>query len=146
MNITTIHAKAGHGPMDVAEGMRNVWPFALIFVAMMALLTASSRGQTQGGVVSGELKCWHKVVVTLDGPGASATGTPNPFLDLRMDVSFTHTASGTSYRVPGYFDADGNAANTSATSGNKWRAVFTPDRVGQWRYRVSFHRGPNVAV
>jgi hypothetical protein len=48
--------------------------------------------------------------------------------------------------VPGYFDADGNAANTSATSGNKWRAVFTPDRVGQWRYRVSFRRGPNVAV
>ena len=33
-------------------------------------------------------------------------------------------------RVPGYFAADGNAANTSATSGNKWRAHLSPDKAG----------------
>ncbi len=111
-------------------------------VALMAIPATAAPGVT----VSGELKRWHKVTITLDGPATSATATPNPFLDLRMDVTFTHAASGTTYRVPGFFDADGNAANTSAESGNNWRTNFTPDRAGGWNYRISFRRGSGVAV
>jgi hypothetical protein len=100
-----------------------------------------------GGVLlTGELRQWHKITLTLDGPTASETGTPNPFTDYRMDVTFTHPDSGLSYVVPGYFAADGNAANTGATEGNKWRAHLAPDHTGLWNYAVSFRSGGNVAV
>ena len=42
-------------------------------------------------VVSGELKQWHKVTLTLDGPFARERDTrPNPFLDYRLTVRFAH--------------------------------------------------------
>jgi hypothetical protein len=48
--------------------------------------------------------------------------------------------------VPGYFAADGNAAETGATSGNRWRAHFVPDKTGIWKYRVSFRSGKRIAL
>ncbi len=100
----------------------------------------------RAGQVSGELKKWHKVTVTFDGPQTSETADPNPFMDYRLNVTFTHQGSGESKVVPGYYAADGDAANTSADSGNKWRVHFAPDAVGAWNYRVSFRKGRNVAV
>jgi CubicO group peptidase (beta-lactamase class C family) len=96
--------------------------------------------------ISGELRQWHKVTLTFQGPHASEEATPNPFRDYRLDVQFEHRASGEKRTVPGYFAADGNAAETSATSGNRWRVHFSPNREGVWRYRVSFRGGPGVAV
>jgi hypothetical protein len=100
----------------------------------------------RAGQVSGELKKWHKVTVTFDGPQTSETANPNPFMDYRLNVTFTHEASGQSKVVPGYYAADGDAANTSADSGNKWRVHFAPDAVGRWKYSASFRKGPNIAV
>ncbi len=94
--------------------------------------------------ISGEQKKWHPVTLTIDGPQASEGGSPNPFLDYRLQVTFNQGTH--SYTIPGYFAADGNAAETSATSGNKWRVHFVPDRVGSWNYQVSFRSGTNVAV
>ena len=94
--------------------------------------------------ISGELRTWHKVTLTLDGPLASETGNPNPFLDTRMDVTFKNGSL--TYVVPGYFAADGNAADSSATSGTKWRAHLSPDLTGTWSYTISLKRGRNVAV
>jgi hypothetical protein len=66
--------------------------------------------------ISGELKQWHKVTLTLDGPFAAETDIrPNPFTDYRMTVTFTHESGTPSYQVPAYFAADGNAAETSAS-------------------------------
>lgn len=96
--------------------------------------------------VSGELKKWHKVTITFDGPDTGELDEYNPFLNYRLNVTFTHPASGKAYKVPGYFAADGNAANTSADSGNKWRVHFTPDETGQWTYKVDFRKGLWVAV
>lgn len=101
---------------------------------------------TGDGVVSGELKKWHKVTITFDGPQTSETSTPNPFLDYRLDVTYAHALSGQTYVVPGYFAADGNSANSSATSGDKWRVHFAPPHEGEWTYTVSFRAGTNVAV
>ena len=98
------------------------------------------------GQIGGELKKWHKVTLTFDGPETSETANPNPFLYYRLNVTFKHQPSGKSYLVPGYYAADGDAANTSADSGNKWRVYFAPDAVGVWRYKVSFRKGRNVAV
>ena len=105
------------------------------------LLLAVSQGCQPGGniEVSGELKQWHNVILTLDGPFAHETDDdPNPFMDYSMDVTFTHESGEPSYVVPGYFAADGNAAETSAESGDKWRAHLSPDKEGNWDYEVSF--------
>lgn len=94
--------------------------------------------------IAGELRQWHKVTLTFEGPYASETGTPNPFLDYRLVVVFS---KGTKrYVVPGYFAADGNAAETGASEGNRWRVHFVPDEPGLWSYYVSFRQGPAVAV
>ncbi|MEM7147818.1 MAG: DUF5060 domain-containing protein [Verrucomicrobiota bacterium] len=98
-----------------------------------------------GGTVSGELKKWHKVTVTFDGPSTNEGATPNPFMDYKLDVTFTGP-DGRVYVVPGYYAADGNAANTGATAGNKWRAHLAPDVEGEWSYTASFRMGTDVAV
>lgn len=112
-------------------------------LSLAILSVASIHAQV---AVSGELKEWHKVTLTLDGPQASESGTPNPFLDYRMTVTFTHESGTLKHVVPGYFAADGNAGETSATSGNKWRVHFAPDKGGRWDWKMSFVSGAKIAV
>ncbi|MCF7803625.1 MAG: DUF5060 domain-containing protein [Candidatus Marinimicrobia bacterium] len=94
--------------------------------------------------MSGELRKWHKVTLTFEGPETSEQATPNPFLDYRLNVRFIN--GDTTFLVPGYFAADGDAANTSASSGDKWRVHFAPHEAGIWNYEVSFRSGRNIAV
>ncbi len=97
--------------------------------------------------VSGEARKWHKLTLAFDGPAhREADVDPNPFLDYRLNVTFTHPGSGKSYTVPGYFAADGDAAQTSATAGNQWMVHFRPDETGAWNYTASFRSGANVAI
>jgi hypothetical protein len=97
--------------------------------------------------ITGELQQWHKITLELAGPFATETDiAPNPFTDQRFDVTFTHESGTPTYVVPGYFAADGHAANTSADSGNVWRAHLSPDKPGQWTYRVSFTHGAQAAM
>jgi hypothetical protein len=63
-----------------------------------------------------------------------------------MTVTFAHESGVPTYNVPGYFAADGNAANTSAKAGNKWRAHLAPDKPGRWDWRISFVRGKDAAI
>lgn len=93
--------------------------------------------------ISGDNKVWFPISITFDGPTVSEA--PATFTNYRLDVTFTGPGS-QQYIVPGYFAADGNAANSSASSGNKWRVKFTPDQAGSWNYTVSFRTGTNVAV
>lgn len=97
--------------------------------------------------VSGELKQWHKVTLTLDGPFAHEKDSqPNAFTDFALNVTFTHQSGSPNLKVPGYFAADGDAANSSAESGTKWRAHLSPDKAGTWNYTVSFARGKHAAL
>ncbi len=96
--------------------------------------------------LSKELKKWHKISLTFDGPETSETADYNPFMNYRFNTTFTHTASGKKYVVPGYFAADGNAGQTGAEKGNKWRVHFAPDEIGEWTYQVDFRKGRWVAV
>lgn len=89
---------------------------------VLTLLAASAQSAAPAVEISGELKQWHKVTLTLDGPMAAETDTaPNPFTGYAFDVTFTHASGEPSYLIPGYFSADGNAAETAADAGNKWR-------------------------
>jgi hypothetical protein len=94
--------------------------------------------------IDGELKKWHTISLTWDGPAAAEDGDPNPFRDSAMWVRFSQ--GGHSLLVPGFFAADGDAAETSATSGNRWRVLFSPDREGTWNYRAYFRTGSDVAL
>ncbi len=96
--------------------------------------------------ISGELKQWHKVTLTLNGPFAhEKDNQPNPFTDYRMEVTFSKEGT-TSFTVPGFFAADGKALESSAEAGNQWRAHFAPDAPGEWKYQVSFIRGKEAAL
>ena len=94
--------------------------------------------------VNGELRQWHKVTLDFERPSASETAAT--FRDHRLDVTFTHAATGTKMTVPGYFAADGDAADSGATSGNVWRVHFNPPETGQWTWQASFRTGGDVAV
>lgn len=96
--------------------------------------------------ITGERKTWHKITLNLAGPYAhEKDNAPNPFTDQRFQVDFTH-ADGTRYSIPGYFAADGDAANSSAEDGTTWKAHFAPDRIGRWSWKVSFTSGENEAL
>ncbi len=127
----------------------KIIPILLIAIGLQICLKAQDNplATDRKATITGELKQWHKVTLTLDGPQASETDTdPNPFTDYRMDVTFTHESGSPSYKVPGYFAADGNAGETSATSGNKWRVHLSPDKTGKWTYKVAFSKGKDAAV
>lgn len=102
-------------------------------------------GISFGAKVQGELKTWHKVTVLVEGPQTSETDDINPFTDYRLDVTFAGP-SGQRFVVPGYYAADGSAAETSAESGGIWRAHLSPDEPGDWTYSVSFRTGKTVAL
>lgn len=94
-------------------------------------------------VIDGDLLQYHKLTLTWDGP--NLTEEDMTFSDYRLDVIFT-SPTGKTYTVPGYFAADGNAGETSAISGNKWRCHFNALEIGEYTYEVSFRTGTNVAV
>jgi hypothetical protein len=104
-------------------------------------------GAGQEAELTGEARKWHKLTLTFTNDGVlSESGPVNPFLTLRLIVSFFHPDSGTHVNVPGFFAADGNAAESGATAGTKWRANFTPDRPGTWYYVASFRFGDRIAL
>lgn len=81
---------------------------------------------------------------TFAGPSSSQTASPNPFTDFRLRCTFTHSG-GTTVDVDGYFACDGNAADSDATSGNKWRCKFAPHLAGKWNWQVSMLGGTDAA-
>jgi hypothetical protein len=95
-------------------------------------------------VITGELKAWHDIIMTIDGPPTNEYDTVNPFTDYRLNVTFNNGTK--EINTPGYYAADGNAAETSAREGNKWRVHFCPPVKGDWNYIISFRKGKSIAI
>ena len=111
----------------------------------VALLCGCGMSGLRGrAMVGGPMQQWHAVTLTFDGPETNEIRTPNPFFDYRLNVTFSRGER--RYVVPGYYAADGEAAQTSATGGSKWRVHFVPDEPGRWEYVASFRLGPGVAL
>ncbi len=123
-------------PADSRAAMRLL----RVVLAGVLVLACTARAAD----ISGEMKKWHRVTLTFTGPDTSETGTMNPFTDGRLNVTFENGAR--KHVVAGFYAADGDAAQTSAVSGNKWRVHFVPDAEGQWSYTASFRAGKNVAI
>lgn len=113
-------------------------------LGLAAAILASFTGSANAATISGELKQWHKVTLSFEGSKADEGQEPNPFTDYRLDVTFEK--DGASFRVPGYFAADGDAANSGATRGTCWRVHFCPPQPGEWTYQASFRTGKDVAL
>jgi len=115
-------------------------PISLIIALLIRtdFLFAQSNGS-----VDGELKIGRPITINFDGPEASETGAYNPFMNYILIVAFRHESGEI---VPRCFTADGNASESIATSGNKWRVHFEPDRSEEWTYTASFGMGEDIAV
>jgi hypothetical protein len=118
---------------------RNLFLFLIVFFPYIILSCTKS-----GIVITGELRKWHRVTLTFNGPFTDENAEPNPFTDYRLLVTFIHDS--VQYNVLGFYAADGNAAETSADNGNKWQVRFTPDHEGPWTYTASFRQGKNIGV
>ncbi len=88
---------------------------------------------------------FHPVAVDLTGPAAQETARINPFTDRRLTLNVI-APDGTKRRIRGFFAGDGNAGESGATGGRTWRAIFTPDQVGIWRWTARLTGGPGIAI
>lgn len=116
----------------------------LVTLYLFFVIIGTDKVLGQKVTIEGELKQWDKITLKLEGPTVSENS--NTFLDNRMDVVFTHVLSGDSFTVPGFFDADGNAADSHATSGKIWKAYLRPHKIGEWTYEVKFYQSTGVAI
>ena len=120
--------------------MFRIFSFIILF---LSLLSVSCEKQKKV-IIEGELKKWHKITLRFEGPDTHELAENNPFLNYRLDVTFKNNEK--EYIIPGFYAADGDAANTSSSEGNIWQVRFTPDAIGEWSYIVSFKKGDNIAV
>jgi hypothetical protein len=116
---------------------------ALLFAAAVPAATSISPPE-RAAKVFGELKVWHTITLTFEGPDTSETDRVNPFTDYRLDVTFSKGSR--RFVVPGFYAADGDAADTAAARGNKWRVRFSPNEAGTWTYVASFRTAHNIAL
>ena len=113
---------------------------ALVSSTLLGLVSPTLRAQ----VPTGRPQLWHTLTFDFRGPSTDEQATPNPFTDYRFDLVLTKP-DGSTMIVPGYYAADGDAAESSADSGDVWRALLVPDQIGTWTFQAEFTTGPLVA-
>ncbi len=113
-------------------------------IALAVLAAAAGSVSAADADLSGELKLWHRVTLTFDGPATAEDATPNPFTDYRLTVTFRH--GDRAVVVPGFYAADGDPGQTGAAEGGAWRVRFLPDATGEWAWSASFRTGKGVAT
>ncbi len=100
---------------------------------------------SSAGTVHGDLKTWHKITLDFVSP-ETFSEEPETFRDYRLDVTFENKTTGEVITVPGFFAADGDAANSGATEGAVWRVNFNAPSEGEWTYTASFRTGTDIAA
>ncbi len=115
--------------------LRNILPVILILI-MLSMGCSEQKPM--------DVMLWHKAEFSFQGPQTAENAELNPFTDYRLNVKFTNGTK--EYVIPGFYAADGNAAETGEASGNIWKVRFRPDELGTWTYEVSFEKGENIAI
>ena len=124
--------------------IRKIDPDHIVFILIAVCFSVNSCAPVSPVQINGEMKTWHTITFTFTGPSTSEYDTVNPFTDYRLDLEFSDGRQ--KINVPGFFAADGNASETSAKSGDKWRVYFCPPSEGIWNYNVTFLKGKNIAI
>lgn len=89
-------------------------------------------------------KRWHSITFNFEGPESSEQAQDNPFLNYRLSATFTKGDE--SFKLRGYYAADGDAAASGADSGRVWQLKFTPPSEGLWHYQATLERGDGIAI
>lgn len=118
--------------------------YSLLNSLLFLLILNALQAQNSSVLIDGTLKKWHKVTLTFESDNLNESDENNPFLNYRLNVIFKNKDK--VYVVPGFYAADGRAAETSAKGGRKWQVRFCPDAAGDWSYDVSFRTGKDIAV
>ncbi len=114
--------------------------FPLPLFLLLLLLAACAGPEPPAPVVVPQ---WQKATLDFIGPATSESADPNPFTDYRLEVTFTH--ADTTLVVPGFYAADGQAAQTSADGGGFWRGRSRPPLGGEWPSAAELGAGGGVA-
>lgn len=115
-----------------------------VFLFTLSLFVLNCSEKKNDYVLEGALKKWQPITLTFEGTQASEADSINPFLQYSLLVRFSNGE--TQLPVLGYFAADGDAENTSATSGNKWQVKFAPNQSGTWQFDAYLLHGEEIAI
>lgn len=137
LGLAVVSAKGKWGELRAGDAASK-------FNTILKIAAEAGGYQRTEVAVSGAMRQWQPITLDFAGPHAGETADPNPFTDYRLTVTFA--CEDTRCVVPGYFAADGNAAESGATDGTVWRAHIVPDRPGTWTYFASFREGKGVAT
>jgi Domain of unknown function (DUF5060) len=91
---------------------------------------------------TGAAAIYDAVTLSIEGPQMDERTGGNPFADVRLDVTFTQGKQ--SWTIPGYFAGCKDAADSSCSGGNIWRAHFLPMVAGDYQWKVRFREGKDV--
>ena len=84
------------------------------------------------------------VLVCVQGPVTSERDSRNPFLHYRMQLDLSR--NGAVQRIPGYYAADGGAADSGADTGGTWCVRFRPEWPGDYAYTLTLAAGDTIAL
>ncbi len=62
----------------------------LFLILYLCLLISCQIRDKQTLKIEGELQQWHKVTLVVNGPETAEWGKENPFLDYRLEATFTN--------------------------------------------------------
>ncbi|HEA23221.1 hypothetical protein LCGC14_1034250 [marine sediment metagenome] len=119
-------------------------PYLLMCTLIFVFSACNKREKIQNYVLDGSFEKWHPITLTFDGPQISETDADNPFLNYALQVDFQNGKD--LYTVHGFYAADGDAAETSANSGNKWQVKFAPPKNGEWQFKAYFAEGTDIGI
>ncbi|MBI2433591.1 MAG: DUF5060 domain-containing protein, partial [Candidatus Hydrogenedentes bacterium] len=128
---------------DYRHFLKNGEDFALESSPFPPFIDSSGAAYTLAWT-AGPRQQGHPLQLSIVGPTAGETGEKNIFTDYRMTVHFKQKNSCIS--VPGYYAADGYAADSGANVGNVWRTYFLPQLPGKWEFEVSMRQGDDIAI
>lgn len=123
---------------------KPAYQFPRLLTLPILLLVAACSAPADDEPTSPIYAQWQTITLSFKGPASSEQAEVNPFLHYRLTGHFTN--GNTSYVVPGFYAADGQAAESSADTGSVWQIHFVPDTPGDWTYRVDFRQGDSLAI
>ena len=108
----------------------------LPLLGLLALAACSANDTPAPGPRTAQ---WQTITLDFRGPQTSERDSVNPFTERQLTVTFTNGDE--RMVIPGFYAADGRAADSGADSGNVWQVRFRPPSPGEWTYSASFGGG-----
>jgi hypothetical protein len=119
-------------------------PFRILFPVSIIIMSCFLLSCDSDLLNTKNIQKGYTLTLSFEGPMTSEDAAYNPFLNYLLLVEFEHEEHQKTIR--GFYAADGNAAETSATSGNSWQVRFSPDHIGSWNYKAILFKGDSVSV